>query len=474
VSNRRRFLIASRLGRTADAQISSQVDAFLARSEAARAVRSTTLGRRVLELDDAARSELVARHPHLIVEEDQPLKLFPMPGLPDIALTEEKYSREAIVVDESTDRPVPNVTLYGVGLGAGYKTLTDVKGEARLITAESKLASVIASPQHSYWSRVVSNVSLTDATPLRIPLRPLQQMPSYSWGHRLMQFDRVHPRWTGRGVRIALLDSGVIDSLTDFHPAGGLNTLDGGDPRAWNVDEHGHGTHCAGIVAAGPLARGVRGGAPDANLFVLKVFPGGFVSDLVEAVEWCVLNDIDIINMSLGSAARSEVLGAALLEAHEHGVTAIAAVGNDATRVAYPAAFPTVIAVSAIGRYGTFPLDSAHVLKVGDQVDRTGLLFAANFANFGPEVTVTAPGVAVLSTVPSGYAAWDGTSMASPMVTALAGLILETYPWMRTRTAAQPEYVRECLVGAAVDLGLPAWYQGRGLPRALSALSGAV
>ncbi len=174
--------------------------------------------------------------------------------------------------------------------------------------------------------------------------------------------------------------------------------------------------------------------------------------------------------MSLGAPAPSQVLASVLQDAYVRGITVVAATGNEATHVAYPAALPGVIAVGAIGRVGTFPADSAHGLKVGHLTDWGGELFAASFTNFGPEVSVCAPGVAVLSTVPSGYAAWDGTSMACPMVTALAALILEAYPAIRTGDAAQPEFLRSIISGAALNLGLPPTVQGFGVPQALTAL----
>jgi subtilisin family serine protease len=216
-----------------------------------------------------------------------------------------------------------------------------------------------------------------------------------------------------------------------------------------------------------------RGTAPEAQIYSLKVFPDGHVSDLVEAVEWCIIHRMDVISMSLGSQAFSLVLANALRDAHERGITAIAAAGNDRTYVAYPAALPTVIAVGAIGRFGSFPDDSAHRLRIGSAMDWTGKLFAASFSNLGPEVGLCAPGVAVLSTVPTGFAAWDGTSMACPLVSGLAALILEAYPGLRTGDSSQPEYVRSVLQASCSDLGMPPFLQGYGLPSAPRALASA-
>ncbi len=81
--------------------------------------------------------------------------------------------------------------------------------------------------------------------------------------------------------------------------------------------------------------------------------------------------------------------------------------------------------------------------------------------------------MAVLSTVPTGYAAWDGTSMACPFISGLAALVLEAYPGIRTGDAAQPAQVRHILAANATDLGLPPELQGAGLANAGLALRAA-
>jgi hypothetical protein len=465
---KKRYLVSSRRGPGLDPQTSRLLEAFTEQSDAT-AVKKTPAGRRVVEMTEAQMRDLAARNPHLVIEEDQGLELFPMPGLPDIVPAEGSFSRRVRVLEAGTGAPIPEATLYGIGRGPAYKALTGAEGTADLQAAEAVLSRLIVSPRDTYWSRVVEGVAVDGGEPLTVELARLPPR-GYSWGHRLMQFDRVHPWLTGRDVRVAVIDSGVSDRLPDFVPRGGLNTLDGADPAAWNADEKGHGTHCAGIVNCGHRHDGLRGGAPGAQVYSLKVFPGGFVSDLVEAVEWAIRNRMDVISLSLGAPAPSQVLASVLQDAYVRGITVVAATGNEATHVAYPAALPGVIAVGAIGRFGTFPADSAHGLKVGHLTDWGGELFAASFTNFGPEVSVCAPGVAVLSTVPSGYAAWDGTSMACPMVTALAALILEAYPAIRTGDAAQPEFLRSIISGAALNLGLPPTVQGFGVPQALTAL----
>jgi len=469
----RRYLIASRTGPSLDAPSSAAIDMFVARRPAATTARRARGGRRVVHMEAADAHALHRSIPHLLVEEDRPLALHRMPSLPEMTSYEGRYAREIRVVDAERRAGIEGVSIYGIGCQVGYAATTDASGRAILHAHEAGLVRLIASPANSYWSRVVEPVSIEDAAPLVVELDRLPIDGAYSWGHRLMQFDRALPYYTGRGIRIAMIDSGVSNRLGDFQPHGGWNTLDGDDPHAWNVDEKGHGTHCSGIVCAGHARRGVRGGAPDALVYSIKVFPGGYVSDLVEAVEWCIHNGMDVLNISLGLAAPSEALELVLREAWARGIITIAAAGNDATRVAFPAAFPTSIAVSAIGGRGTFPAHSAHALQIGQFVDSSGTVFSTRFSNIGPEITVCAPGVAIPSTVPAGYACWDGTSMACPMITALAALVLEACPALRDRQVHRPEAMRALLTLSARSVELPRVIQGAGLPTVPAALGAA-
>lgn len=471
---KRRFNVASRLGAVGNVATSARVEAFVADRAGVKEVRKTKTGRRVVEMTDAEAQTLRQANPDVIVTEDQPVSLFKPPGYADaLSLEAAEFSVPVTVVDERSGAPLAGVSIYGIGAAANYKAVTGDDGTAVLQCHEARLNRMVASPRHGYWSRIVDDVDAAGATAMTIQLRPLTTTGAYTWGHNLMGFDRVNARWRGRGIKVGVIDSGVTDALGDLKPKGGFNTLDGAPPGSWNIDEKGHGTHCAGVIACHHDTHGIKGGAPDAEIYSLKVFPGGMVSDIIEAVEWCIGNGMDVISMSLGARNPDAILEQVLLEAFNRGITLIAAAGNEATRVAYPAAYPTVIAVSALGMYRTFPDDSDHITKVGQEHDFSGTIFAASFTNFGPEVAVAAPGVAIVSTVPQGFASWDGTSMACPMVSALAALILEAYPGIRTRTAQQPATVRAILQASCVNLGMSPVVQGNGLPRADWALSGA-
>ena len=278
----------------------------------------------------------------------------------------------------------------------------------------------------------------------------------------------------GQGVKVAVLDSGVAQH-PDLVVAGGYNTLDGEDTQDFRRDEKGHGTHCAGIIAGRTAAAGVLGVAPDAELYSVKVFPGGRLSDLLDGLQWTIDNGIDVVNLSLGMPAPSLQLALKLAEAGQQGIVLVAAAGNDGTSaLSHPAADDGVLAVSAFGSTQDFRADSAHALRVGELHNPDTGLFVANFSNSGPETAFIAPGVAVISSVPGGHAAWDGTSMACPFIAGLTALLLSAHPELKPRDARRVEAVRQLLAASAIDLALPAAIQGAGVPQADAALADAL
>ncbi|HEY3298958.1 MAG TPA: S8 family serine peptidase, partial [Armatimonadota bacterium] len=246
---------------------------------------------------------------------------------------------------------------------------------------------------------------------------------------------------TGKGVKVAVLDTGIDSSHPDLAPnyAGGYDFI-------WNDpdpdDENGHGTHVSGTVAAADNGRGVVGVGPEIRVYALKFLDAqgsGFTSDEIAGVEWAVNNGIKVLNMSFGSYSASLSEQKAMDTAYAAGVLLVAAAGNDGnTRKLYPAAYDSVIAVAAT--------DSNN--------DR------ASFSSYYDDVELSAPGVSVYSSMPTyfvylnllGYASdhdyLNGTSMATPHVTGAAALVFSQNPgWTNAR-------VRDRLDSTATDLGL--------------------
>lgn len=266
-----------------------------------------------------------------------------------------------------------------------------------------------------------------------------------SWGVDRIDAEVVWTDYTGQGVNVAIIDSGIDNDHPDLSVKGGVNFISKPswkipDPDKWD-DDYGHGTHVAGIVAALDNDIGVVGVAPGANLYALKVLDRtgkGYVSDVIAAIEWATSNDIQVINMSLGGG-ESDSLESACSSAYDNGngLILIASAGNGGA-VSYPAAYLSVIAVSAT--------DSSDNL--------------ASFSSTGNEVELAAPGVDIYSTYKGGdYTTMSGTSMASPHVAGTVALVI----------AAGIGEVRTQLQSTAEDIGLPPTEQGYGLVDAAEA-----
>lgn len=470
---KKRYLIGCSYHAIVPQKTEQMINAHVTEQDDVQLIRKLSSGQHVVEMTDQQAATVASKLSDVIVEEDLVLELYqPMPGLPPRVSSEREFTIQIVVTDEDTGAPINHATTYCVGEKISFSGLTGEDGIANVRLPTLNIDYIVASPRDTHWSKVVPVSGLKNKMKIDMGLKTIAITGTHDWGHLAIGFDRLDRTFTGKNIKVALVDSGIT-AHEDLVTAGGYNTLDGQEVTDWNIDEKGHGTHCAGILAAQANKKGITGVAPSADVFSLKIFPGGRTSDLLESINWCVDNYMDIISMSLGSPYPSIHIEMALREANERGVICVAAAGNSKGRVSYPAAYETVIAVSAIGNRNVFPEDSAHALKIGDYFSRDGEFFFADFSNFGPQVDVCAPGVAILSSVPTGYAAWDGTSMACPLVAGLAALILEAYPDVRTSDGLQPYYVRRIITETAKDIGLPAEMQGAGIVDAIAALTDA-
>ncbi|MDI6892154.1 MAG: S8 family serine peptidase [Actinomycetota bacterium] len=247
---------------------------------------------------------------------------------------------------------------------------------------------------------------------------------------------------------MAIIDTGIDYTHPDLNDnyKGGIDYVsDDLDPK----DDNGHGTHCAGIVAAEDNTEGVVGVAPEASLYAVKVldrFGSGWLSDVIAGIDWSVGNDMDVASMSLGTSTYSASLKTACDNAYNAGLVLVAAAGNSGdgnpatAEYSYPAAYDSVIAVGAT--------DSTDV--------------APSWSNSGPYLELAAPGVSIYSTLPTyrvtltrtygyNYGTLSGTSMACPHVTGTAALVIASDP---TLTNVD---VRSRLQTTADDLGPAGW-----------------
>lgn len=236
--------------------------------------------------------------------------------------------------------------------------------------------------------------------------------------------------FTGQGVRIAVLDTGLDLNHPDF--AGRTIIAQSFIMGEEVQDENGHGTHVIG-TACGPLqpAQLPRYGiAYNSEIFAGKVLSNsgsGFDGGILAGINWAIANDCPIISMSLGAPANpdgsfSQVYETVARRALALGTLIIAAAGNESDRpdfiapVGHPANCPSIMAVGALSR----ELDIA--------------FFSSGGLNFqGGQVDIAGPGVAVRSSWPGPtlYNTISGTSMATPHVAGIAALYLEANPDMR-------------------------------------------
>ncbi|MCC2958256.1 S8 family peptidase [Massilia sp. IC2-477] len=449
----------------------------------------------VARMTDQKAGELHQRgQGRLIVERDQHLQLLdPMLRRPDLVSSLTPYSGPvtevmvAVVGRDGAPLADAEVSLFGGLLPSTAVTGPDGTAQLKLYGEDTHtISGLYVKPRADHWSFYQRDPDISLNEPNLVMLRPLSDWPALQnlprqntlgWGARAMRLDQVPPPFRGQGVRIAVIDSGVATTH------GNLNRIRAGfdvinkavDRNTWNTDTLGHGSHCAGVIGAADPAWGIRGFAPEAEIHVCKLFPGGQISQLIDALEYCIDNQIDVVNLSLGGSGPSEALERQIQRARQAGVACIAAAGNSGGPVQYPAASPHVLAVAAIGKIDEFPPDSYHIETVGQDIDPQGF-FTARFSCAGPQVDVCAPGVAIVSSVPpNNFAAWDGTSMAAPHVTGLAALVLAHRPefqgLLRARSAERVERLFQVLRLSArpVTLGDPTRI-GYGMPDALVAL----
>ena len=369
--------------------------------------------------------------------------------------------------------------------------VTDRDGRATVTVFGERLSTILSlyvKPMANHWDRYIERPQLDGSALNTIALQPLSAtfpnfpaQPMLGWGQELMGLGQIPAHLSGQGAKIAIIDSGCDNAHPLLsHVKNGMDLTNGGDTSSWTRDQIAHGTHCAGVIAGSASAgQGVRGFAPGAEVHIFKVFPGGRFSSLIDALDICIERQIDVVNCSLGSGEHSELVQNKIEEARQRGVACVVAAGNSSGPVQFPATLPTVLSVSALGQQQRFPADSQHARTALAELIGLNGVFPARFSCFGPQIRVSGPGVAIVSTVPGGgYAAWDGTSMAAPHITGLAALVLAHHPAfqqpaLRARTAARVDSLFQLLVAACAPLVADPARGGAGMPLAARALGAA-
>jgi len=289
-------------------------------------------------------------------------------------------------------------------------------------------------------------------------VRSVSVQDTATWGLQAIQADISN--FTGRGIKIAVLDTGFDLEHPDFEDrlVESRSFVRGESVQ----DGNGHGTHCIG-TAAGPFnpSENIRYGvAHEANIFCGKVLSNsgsGRESGILAGMEWAITLGCEVISMSLGRPTSPGETFDPIYErvgqtALEQGALIIAAAGNESERqfnfvapVGAPANSPSIMAVAAVNE-------------------------TMNIANFscgginpdGGEINIAAPGVDVLSSfpMPRRYARLPGTSMACPHVAGIAALLAQSDSSLRGST------LWDALRRSALDIGLPMKDAGSGLVQA--------
>lgn len=263
---------------------------------------------------------------------------------------------------------------------------------------------------------------------------------SAQWHHAQIDSVRAWDVSTGEGVIVAVIDTGIDVAHPKFSGkilANSYNSRTDQIGLDYINDDHGHGTHVSGIVAASMDGdANICGVAPEAKILVVKANQSGDASHItsgswIRGLNYAAENGANIVNMSF-SRSYSSSGGAyaleqrAIADAVAKGVTIVCAAGNNSNEHAgYPAAYPGTIAVSAI---------------------KQGGVFDDSYSNYGPEIDIAAPGTEIYSTKSGGgYMNRTGTSMAASNVAGVAALVKSSCP------AYTPEEIRDVICKTAVS-----------------------
>ncbi|MCK4889876.1 MAG: S8 family serine peptidase [Candidatus Aminicenantes bacterium] len=273
---------------------------------------------------------------------------------------------------------------------------------------------------------------------------------TYQWHMTIIDMENAWDLSTGSGVTIAVIDTGVKQSLEDLagtnFTAGWDFVNNDNDP----TDDEGHGSHVAGTIAQTTNnGAGVAGIAYNATIMPVKVLDkrgSGSFDDIADGIYWATDNGADVINLSLGGSSDLDILSDAVDYAWNHGVVVVCAAGNDGVSSPfYPAAYTNSISVSA-----TTSLDTL-----------------ASYSNYGTTIDISAPGgdsgdnngdgyddMILQNTFlrrDEGYYFYAGTSMASPHVAGVAALVIAK------NSSLSNAQTRNILETSADDIGANGW-----------------
>lgn len=261
---------------------------------------------------------------------------------------------------------------------------------------------------------------------------------------------------SGQGVTVAVLDTGIDPTHSELQGGrvAGAFTFDkdgNAQPMTPSQDTDGHGTHVAALICGRKV--GVAPGAKVLNALMIP-YGTGTIVDFYNVINWAARQpEVSIVNISAGIRGYTEDLRPAIESLLAVGVLPVVAIGNEGrNRTRSPGNYIEVLAVGAASQNS----------RVG-AISGGGTMFVNNQQYLVPDLV--APGIQVYSAVQGGYEAWDGTSMATPIVSGIAALILEKHPNLTV-----VELIDALLTTCKQLGGEPVERQGNGLVQVTSAL----
>ncbi|MEM9454154.1 MAG: S8 family serine peptidase [Myxococcota bacterium] len=346
-----------------------------------------------------------------------------------------------------------------------------------LQAGDSSVLAIQIKPAGGYFK----SVARTPKEGQAVELPPLSMKGPLAWWHEAMGITQLDMT-LGAGIRVGVIDMGIGPNAALTHVVSLGSLLSGRlDPHG-GADVSGHGSMVTGLIGARPtLTGGYVGAAPAAQVFSIRVYPSedgsAMLSDIAQAIE--LLSEryaCDLINMSLATPGFSALLEDAIVDAFEGGTLCVVSTGNYKGPVRQPAALDQTVAVGAVGKQGWAPAGTEAEIfsEITDStlVSPKGLFFGEKFSDRGEQVTCAAPGIGIISTLPSPeageiYGDDTGTSLACPLVTGLlAAKLSRDAAYLRMpRGVAKVQRALLQLQSSANKLAYPMTNTGIGIPR---------
>ncbi|MET8028721.1 S8 family peptidase [Streptomyces avermitilis] len=418
-------------------------------------------------------AEYTGRYVILLDPSNQESGLEALRASADIAPVERIRGTEAANVAELLERPDVSVLFEELSAAVvevrpdqRHALVTTAEAEPSIIAAEPErmvYASVITAPQQAptaFFPAYRSDEEVVERhtkAEISAAQGPASDEQNWTWGLQAIRANMSS--LTGRGVKIAVLDTGVDTDHPDL--AGRIDETVSFVPGETVEDGHGHGTHCIG-TAAGPASpqQGPRYGvACEARILAAKVLDNasgsGTDGQILAAMAWAVAHGARVISMSLGARVRPGELFPQTYEqlaqrALQRGTVIVAAAGNESNRPQ---------SIKPVGR----PANCPSILAVGslDKALTTSFFSCGGINGQGGEVNIAAPGRDVRSAAPGGgYKSMSGTSMATPHVAGVLALLAQATP---NASAAD---LKASLLSSAFPLAQPVTDVGSGLLQA--------